>query len=112
MITSAIEGVESRTMEVEGRLDLRAAGEVRLQAAAAIAAASGSLVLDLSAVEFIDSSGLGVLAGLQREAARLGGRLAIVVPRGSARQIFALTRTEAFFTLVDSPEAARAAIAS
>jgi anti-sigma B factor antagonist len=112
MIMSTIEGLETGILVVEGRLDLRSAGEVRLQAAAAIAAANGSLVLDLSAVEFIDSSGLGVLAGLQREAARLGGRLAIVVPAGSARQIFALTRTEAFFTLVESPEAAHVALAS
>ena len=112
MSMSMIERVDTGTLVVDGRLDLRAAAEVRLQAAAAIAAASGSLVLDLSAVEFIDSSGLGVLAGLQREAARLGGRLAIVLPRGSARQIFALTRTEAFFTLAESPEAAHVAIAS
>ena len=112
MSMSTMERAGTGTLAVDGRLDLRAAAEVRLKAAAAIAASSGSLVLDLSAVEFIDSSGLGVLAGLQREAARLGGRLAIVVPRGSARQIFALTRTEGFFTLVESPEAARVAIAS
>jgi anti-sigma B factor antagonist len=98
------------TVEVEGRLDLRAASEVRMQAAAAIAASGGSLVMDLSAVEFIDSSGLGVLAGLHREAARGGGRLAIVPPAGTARQIFALTRTEGFFTLVPSVEAGRAAV--
>lgn len=99
-------------LAVDGRLDLRAAGEVRLQASAAMAAGGGSLVLDLTHVEFIDSSGLGILAGLHRESLRLGGRLVIVAPAGSARQIFALTRTEAFFTLTDSPEAARAALAA
>jgi anti-sigma B factor antagonist len=68
---------------------------------AALASGGGSLTLDLSDVEFIDSSGLGVLIGLQREAHRLHGQLALVAPRGSAGQIFALTRTDSFFTFVD-----------
>ena len=92
-----------------GRLDLRGASEFRLQVAAAIAAAADRLVLDLSDVEFIDSSGLGVLAGLHREAERHGTRMAIVVPRGSAGQIFALTRTEGFFHLVPTLEDSHAA---
>lgn len=104
--------LEAGVIAIDGRLDLRAAPEVRMRAAAAIAAAGGTLVLDLRDVEFIDSSGLGVLAGLHREAARLGGRLVIVSPEGSARQIFALTRTESFFHLVTTPEAARAAFAT
>jgi anti-anti-sigma regulatory factor len=53
-----------------------------------------------------------VLIGLQREAQRLSGRMAIVQPRGSAAQIFALTRTESFFTLVDDREDGLAAIAA
>jgi anti-sigma B factor antagonist len=94
---------------LDGRLDLRSAPGLRLQGAAALASARGRLVLDLGAVTFIDSSGLGVLVGLHREAARLGGSLTIVPPSGSARQIFALTRTESFFHLVESLEAARVA---
>lgn len=109
---AATSEVVGQTLSVTGRLDLRASGEVRLRAAAAIASAAGNLVLDLSEVEFIDSSGLGVLAGLHREASRLGGRLVIVAPSGSARQIFALTRTERFFTLVGTREDARAALAA
>lgn len=103
---------EARAVSVTGRLDLRSAPELRLQAAAALAAAGGSLVLDLGEVEFIDSSGLGVLAGLHREAERLGGRLVIVTPAGSAAQIFTLTRTDGFFRLVPDREAADAALAA
>jgi len=95
---------------VEGRLDLKASSGVRGRVWAAIAAAGGSLALDLSSVEFIDSSGLAVLADLHREADRLGGRLVIAMPAGPARRIFALTRTEAFFNLADSPEDARASV--
>lgn len=92
---------------LDGRLDLRSAPGVRLQGAAALASARGRLVLDLRAVTFIDSSGLGVLVGLHREAARLGGGLTILPPSGPAREIFALTRTESFFRLVETMEDAR-----
>jgi len=92
---------------VDGRLDLRSAPDLRLQLTAALAAGGGSIVLDLSEVEFIDSSGLGVLVGVHREAERRGGRLAMVPPHGSASQIFTLTRTEGFFHLVPTREAGR-----
>ena len=97
---------------IDGRLDLRSAPELKDQGTAALAASGGTIVLDMAEVEFIDSSGLGVLIGLQREAQRLSGRMAIVQPRGSASQIFALTRTESFFTLVDDREDGLAAIAA
>ena len=87
---------------VVGRLDLRTAPELRAQVTAALAAGPGSMIVDLSDVEFIDSSGLGVLIGLHKQADAQGGRLTIVPPIGSARQIFALTRTESFFNLVPS----------
>jgi anti-sigma B factor antagonist len=91
---------------VVGRLDLRTAPELRAQVTAALAAGPGSMIVDLSDVEFIDSSGVGVLIGLHKRAEAQGGRLTIVPPSGSARQIFALTRTESFFNIVPNPHAA------
>jgi len=91
---------------VVGRLDLRTAPELRTQVAAALIAGPGSMIIDLTDVEFIDSSGLGVLIGLHKQAAAQGGRLTIVPPTGSARQIFALTRTESFFNIVPNQHAA------
>ena len=91
---------------VVGRLDLRTAPELRAQVSAALVAGPGSMIIDLSNVEFIDSSGLGVLIGLHKQAAAQGGRVTLVPPSGSARQIFALTRTESYFNIVPSQHAA------
>lgn len=99
-----------RLAVVDGRLDLRSAPELRSTVGAAIAAADDAIVLDLSAVEFIDSSGLGVLVGLHREAERRGVRMLVVAPSGSAAQIFTLTRTMDFFTFVTDREAGNAAL--
>ncbi len=92
---------------VVGRLDLRTAPELRAQVSAALVAGPGSMIIDLSNVEFIDSSGLGVLIGLHKQAVAQGGRVTLVPPSGSARQIFALTRTESYFNIVPSQHAAQ-----
>jgi anti-anti-sigma factor len=104
-------GAPSGVLVLDGRLDLRAAAAARAEASAALAASGGSLVLDLAAVEFIDSSGLAALAELHREAARTGGALVIVLPEGPARAIFTLTRTDGWFRLVASRAEAREALA-
>lgn len=56
-----------------GRLDARHAAEARDALHGAIAAGTGELQVDLSAVELIDATGLGVLVGAHRRA-RLDGR--------------------------------------
>lgn len=63
------------------------------------------LVLDLGEVEFIDSSGLGVVVSVLK---RLGpsGNLAIANANGAVRRLFSLTRMDRVFTLYDSPQAA------
>jgi anti-anti-sigma factor len=91
------------TAAVAGRLDLKTANDLRLQASEALAEADDTLVLDLAGVDFIDSSGLGALIGLHLQAAREGKRLEIIPPTGVARELFALTRTEHYFTLIGRP---------
>lgn len=56
-----------------GRLDARHAAEARDALHGAIAAGTGDLLVDLSAVELIDATGLGVLVGAHRRA-HLDGR--------------------------------------
>ena len=107
MTLQMVPGGRVPVAEVDGRLDLRSAPDLGPQLTAALAEGAGSLVVDLSAVDFIDSSGLSVLVVLHREAERRGGRLAVVPPCGPAGQIFALTRSERFFHLVHSGEADR-----
>jgi anti-sigma B factor antagonist len=61
------------TVVLSGKLDGRSAGEVRDTLHAVLAAGSGRLVVDLSGIELLDATGLGVLAGAHRRA-RLTGR--------------------------------------
>jgi anti-sigma B factor antagonist len=49
------------------------------------------VVVDLSAVSFLDSTALGVLVRAVRELDGRGGAIRVVLPEGSARRIFEIT---------------------
>jgi anti-sigma B factor antagonist len=51
----------------------------------------GTLVLDLSAVEFIDDSGLGILLRAHRRLSDRGGSLVVRNPRGPVLRVFGVT---------------------
>jgi anti-sigma B factor antagonist len=59
----------------EGCLDVTTAPDARLALHSAIDSGAGPLVLDLSRVETLDASGLGVLVGAHRRAVRSGRTL-------------------------------------
>ena len=74
-----------------GDLDLKVAPELRDRATATMEDGAESLVLDLSAVTFIDSMALGVLVRIAHMLESRGGRLRLVVPAKDLRRIFELT---------------------
>jgi N-acetylglucosaminyldiphosphoundecaprenol N-acetyl-beta-D-mannosaminyltransferase len=58
---------------------------------------SGHLVVDLSAVETLDSSGVGLLIRLQRNTRAAGSQFALLAPSPAAVRILASLRCEAVF---------------
>jgi anti-sigma B factor antagonist len=70
-----------------GELDLIASRELAPQLSQAVGDTARALVVDLSDVSFIDSTGLGALVQAHQRAARQGRRVAIVAPDGSAAAV-------------------------
>lgn len=64
------------------------------------------LVLDLSKVEFIDSSGLGALVWSLRQAHTTGGDIKLSSLRKPARALFELVRMHRVFEVFNSPDEA------
>jgi anti-anti-sigma factor len=88
---------------LSGRLDARAASPVRDTLHAVLAAGSGRLVVDMSEVELLDATGLGVLVGAHRRA-RLDGRELVL--RGAPARVVRLlrrTRLDRVITLEPAP---------
>lgn len=72
-------------LHMRGELDLVSSPVVRQSVHAAVAEGRHDVVLDLSEVEFCDSSGVGVLIAARRLMRSCGGRLRLILPaRGAA----------------------------
>src|SRR5690606_25670313 len=68
-----------------------------------------SVVVDLRRVDFLDSTGLGVLVGALKRLRLAGGQLALVCDSEKLLKVFRITALDRVFTLHDSVEAATAA---
>jgi anti-sigma B factor antagonist len=66
-----------RLLALRGRLSARTVADVRAALVVAIAAGAGDLVVDISGVQLVDASGLGVLVGAHRLALRSERRLVL-----------------------------------
>jgi anti-sigma B factor antagonist len=78
---------DEAAIAVEGELDLNTAPQLREQIVALVNEGATQVALDLSRVEFIDSSGLSVLiAGLKRLRER-GGDLSLRAASAQARRV-------------------------
>lgn len=64
------------------------------------------LVIDLSNVQFIDSSGLGVLVTVLRTVSQQGGDIKIAGPSAEVQALFSLTRLDKVFDIVGNAQTA------
>ncbi len=58
-----------------------------------------NLTFDLSALSYIDSSGLGVLISIHKRCLQKGGRMVITGLRGMVEELFKLTRLDLVFNV-------------
>ncbi len=84
-----------------GDLDLFSVGALR----AALETVSGTLVVDLGEVEFMDDSGLGQLLQVLRRLREGGGSLVLRDPRDDIRRVFEITGPTWVDGLTIEPEA-------
>ena len=90
----------------KGRLDLPVAPGVRRQLIGLVESGHTRVVVDLSAVELIDSSGLGALVAGFEAARDNGGDLTIMSPTEQATLVLELTNVNRVLRTVTSAEVA------
>src|SRR5688500_6125765 len=73
---------------IRGEIDVAVTTKLEQAVDAAIRDSAGAFVLDLCEVEFIDSTGLGVILRARSVLAREGRALAVVCVPGSVRRLF------------------------
>jgi len=90
----------------QGRVDLAAAAHLDAQLSDLVNAGHTRLVVDLSDVELIDSSGLGALVSGFEAARASGGDLKIMSPREQATLVLELTNVDRLLHTVASADTA------
>jgi anti-sigma B factor antagonist len=91
-------------MSVHGEIDLYTVPRLQRELTGVLAADGPvRLVVDLSGVDFCDSTGVNVLLAAHRQAKEAGGDLELAAPRPSVRKILQVTGLEAVFTVTDKP---------
>src|SRR6476646_2683542 len=96
------------TVEAEGEVDMSTAPRL-LEIIDAVSDAARLVIIDLTQVSFLDSSGLNALVKAQRRLGARGIALRIVSPSGHVvRRVFQIAHLEEELTIVETTGEARA----
>jgi anti-sigma B factor antagonist len=95
------ERLDARThvIHVKGEIHVSTAKEFAQRLDDAIAQDATSIVLDLTEVEFIDSTGLSVLLTGLRSVTLRGGRIALAISNPTVLRLFEITRLDSTFDI-------------
>jgi anti-sigma B factor antagonist len=115
-LRSALVDLTITTREAEGRTVVSVAGEIdvytaprlREEITELVAAGTYHLVIDMSEVEFLDSTGLGVLVGGLKKVRAHEGSLQLVCNQDRLLKIFRITGLAKVFVIHDTAEKALA----
>lgn len=97
---------------IDGELERSEAAVLRDLLGSLVAGPQSRVLLDLSRVTFIDSSGIAVLVGAHRRAAEAGARLGLAEPTAGVRRVLELTRTDRVLSIFGTPAEGLAALRS
>jgi anti-sigma B factor antagonist len=95
-----------QVVNVSGEIHVSTAPSFREQLTEVIESGGSALVLDLSGVEFIDSTGLSVLLNGLRLVSQRHGHLALVCTNPTVMRLFQITSLDATFDIFEARAAA------
>lgn len=90
---------KATTLTVRGSLDINTAPQLAEEIDRIVSGNPGSVLVDLSALDLIDSSGVAALVKLYKGVRSTGGAITISGARNQPLQIFKLLRMDKVFNL-------------
>ena len=99
----------------QGEIDFATGPQLKDAITETLVGGDVNLIIDLLAVDFIESTGLGALIGGRRRAYALKGSLSLVCTEQQMLKIFRITGLDKVFTIhdtVDAAVSARAVVSS
>jgi anti-sigma B factor antagonist len=99
---------EHVVLEISGEIDVYTAPKLRERLIELVNSGQRNVVVDLGRVEFLDSTGLGVLVGAHRRLKARDGSLNLVCPHERLLKVFRITGLDTVFDIHSSVEEATA----
>jgi anti-sigma B factor antagonist len=88
------------TVRLVGELDMASAQRLRDCVGELLGGGQRRLVVDMAELDFIDSTGLGVLVAALKRFREVEGTLALKDPRAPVRRVLEVTRLDQVFDIV------------
>jgi anti-sigma B factor antagonist len=110
-VEDSVLGEGRAVVSLRGEVDIYTAPRFKERLVALLDGGATRVVVDLSAVTFIDSTALGVLIGGVRRLHEAGGAMALVVASRPVERVLSITGLERVFTIHATRDAALAALA-
>ena len=107
LATSEVEG--ATIIAVGGEIDVYTAPKLRDKITELVADGVYDIIVDMEAVEFLDSTGLGVLVGGLKKVRAHDGSLQLICTQDRLLKIFRITGLAKVFVIHDSADGALAA---
>jgi anti-sigma B factor antagonist len=108
MLNEYSAGAGITVVEVSGEIDVYTAPRLREKLISLVDAGSYRLIVDMERVEFLDSTGLGVLVGGLKRVRAHDGVIDLVCTQGRILKIFRITGLSKVFDIYDSVDEALA----
>jgi anti-sigma B factor antagonist len=101
----------TEVLALEGEIDLHRSPQLKQELSAIIDRQPGCILVDLSRVSYMDSSGLAVFVEALQRLSGSGGKFGLFGLGQSVRHIFEIARLDQVFRIFPDESAARAALA-
>ncbi|MBI2843471.1 MAG: STAS domain-containing protein [Armatimonadetes bacterium] len=97
---------------LDGEVDVYTAPQLKQQMVSLLESGTTHMVIDLTNVEYFDSTALGVLIGGLKRIRERDGNLSLICPSPRIRRVFEITGLDKIFDIYDNAEEARSGIAA
>ena len=97
---------ELARIQIEGEVDVSCAQDLREELSLALDAKPASVEVDLSAMPYIDSTGIGVLVGFAHRATDEGVDFSLLSPQANVARVLKLLGVSEELNVMDAPAAA------
>lgn len=97
-------------IELEGEVDVYTAPQLKQQMISILEGGAKEMIVDLTKVDYLDSTALGVLIGGLKRMRERDGNMVLVCPSPRIRRVFEITGLDKIFDIYNSEAEAQEAI--